>query len=71
MVEGELIDEVRAEEISSLPGKDMLLAIVVMRMKSPITGLVNVLSGSIRGLVNVLNQISENKEKTHKGGQDV
>ncbi len=64
MVEGELIDEERARELSSLPSKDVLLATVLMRMKSPITGLVNVLSGSIRGLVNVLNQISENKEKT-------
>ena len=61
MVEGELIDEVRAKELSELPSKDVLLATVFMRMKSPITGFVNVLSGSIRGLVNVLNQISENK----------
>ncbi|MCG2711715.1 MAG: 50S ribosomal protein L10 [Candidatus Omnitrophica bacterium] len=64
MVEGELIDEARARELSALPSKEVLLATVVMRMKSPITGLVNVLSGPIRGLVNVLNQISENKEKT-------
>ncbi len=64
MVEGELIDEEKAKELSALPSKEVLLATVLMRMKSPITGLVNVLSGAIRGLVNVLNQISENKEKT-------
>ncbi len=61
MVEGELIDEDRAKELSELPSRDVLLATVLMRMKSPITGFVNVLSGSIRGLVNVLNQIGENK----------
>ena len=64
MVEGELINAEKAKELSELPSREVLLATVFMRMKSPITGLVNVLSGSIRGLVNVLNQISENKEKT-------
>ncbi|MFH1094399.1 MAG: 50S ribosomal protein L10 [Candidatus Omnitrophota bacterium] len=61
MVEGELIDAAKAKELSSLPSKQVLLATVLMRMKSPLTGLVNVLSGSIRGLVNVMKQISENK----------
>ena len=65
IVEGELINAEKAKELSELPSKEVLLATVLMRMKSPITGLVNVLSGSIRGLVNVLNQISENKEKTN------
>lgn len=64
MVEGELIDAERAKELSALPSKEVLLATVLMRMKSPITGFVNVLSGSIRGLVNVMKQISENKEKS-------
>jgi len=47
-----------AEEIESLaklPGREDLLAMVVSRMQSPISGLVNVLVGPIRGLVNVLN----------------
>ena len=64
MVEGELIDEARAQELSALPSKEVLLATVLMRMKSPITGFVNVLSGPMRGLVNVIKQISENKEKS-------
>ncbi len=63
MVEGELIDGARAKELAALPSKEVLLATVLMAMKSPITGFVNVLSGSIRGLVNVIKQISENKEK--------
>ena len=64
VVEGEFIDSERAKELSALPSKHVLIATVIMRMKSPITGFVNVLSGPIRSLVNVLNQISEKKEKT-------
>ena len=63
MVDGELINGEKAKELSLLPSKEVLLATVLMRMKSPITGFVNVLSGSIRGLVNVLNRINENKEE--------
>jgi len=64
ILEGELIDGEKARELSALPNRETLLATVVMRMKSPITGFVNVLSGSLRGLVSVLDQISKNKSKT-------
>lgn len=62
IIEGELISEQRTKALSELPSKDILRAIVVMRLKSPITGLVGVLSGSIRGLLTVLNQINKQKE---------
>jgi large subunit ribosomal protein L10 len=62
LVDGELVDETQTKALSELPSREVLLATVVNRMKSPISGFVNVLSGSIRGLVNVLKQISENKE---------
>ncbi|MFH1460287.1 MAG: 50S ribosomal protein L10 [Candidatus Omnitrophota bacterium] len=65
IVEGTLIDEVKTRELSELPSKDVLIATVVMRMKSPINGLVNVLAGPVRGLVIALNQI--NKQKSQKG----
>lgn len=64
ILEGEFIDAKKAKELAVLPSREVLLATVLMRMKSPITGFVNVLSGSLRGLVNVLNQISKNKSKT-------
>ncbi|MBI4845730.1 MAG: 50S ribosomal protein L10 [Candidatus Omnitrophica bacterium] len=66
VVDGEFINESKTKELSELPSKDILRATVLMRMKSPISGLVNVLNGSIRGLVVALNQI--NKQKEGKSG---
>jgi large subunit ribosomal protein L10 len=62
LVQGEVVNEQKTKELSALPSKNVLLATVCNRIKSPITGFVNVLSGPIRGLVNVLNQISEKKD---------
>ncbi len=65
VIEGTLLNDQKTKELSELPSKDVLRATVVMRMKSPITGLVNVLAGSIRGFVTVLQKISDQKaEKT-------
>jgi len=62
MVEGQLVTQDRVKELSELPSKDILRAMVVMQLKSPITGLINVLAGSIRGLVLVLSQITKQKK---------
>ena len=62
IVEGSLVNEVRAKELSELPSREVLIATLVNRMQSPISGFVNVLSGTIRGLVNVISQISKQKE---------
>ncbi len=46
-----------AEEVArlvDLPSRDVLLAQVLGNMRSPVNGLVNVLAGTLRGLVNVL-----------------
>ncbi|MFH2137949.1 MAG: 50S ribosomal protein L10 [Candidatus Omnitrophota bacterium] len=63
IVDGALLDGAKAKALSALPSKDILRAMVLMRMKSPITGFVNVLAGTLRGLVMVLNQISKQKEE--------
>ncbi len=62
IVDGQVIDAGKAKILSELPSKDVLRATVLMRMKSPIVGLVNVLSGPVRGLIVALNQISQKKE---------
>ncbi len=49
------------ENIVKLPTKEQLYAMVVGRMKAPISGLVFVLSGVLRNLVVVLNAIREKK----------
>lgn len=49
------VDANQAKALADLPSRDALLAQVVGSMQAPISGLVNVLAGSIRGLVTVLN----------------
>jgi len=43
------------KSLAALPTREVLLGQVVAGMQAPISGLVNVLAGTIRGLVNVLN----------------
>ncbi len=54
------IEDIQA--LSSLPSREVLLAQVLAGMQSPISGLVTVLSGPIRGLLNVLKARSEQLE---------
>jgi large subunit ribosomal protein L10 len=59
VIEGKILDVKGIEAIASLPSKEELLAKALGSLKSPITGLVNVLNGNIRGLVIALNAIAE------------
>jgi large subunit ribosomal protein L10 len=43
------------EALASLPSREQLLGQVVGTMQAPISGLVNVLAGTLRGVMNVLN----------------
>lgn len=43
------------QSLTELPSKDQLRAQVVGTLQSPISGLVNVLAGTVRGFMNVLN----------------
>ena len=47
--------------LSKLPGKQELYAKLVGSINAPVSGFVNVLAGNIRGLVNTLNAIQEQK----------
>jgi large subunit ribosomal protein L10 len=49
------------ETLATLPGREQLIAQVVGLIASPLTGLVTVLSGPIRGLAVALGQIQEQK----------
>lgn len=56
--------ELSAEEVKALsliPGKQELLAQLVGTLERPISGFVNVLAGNIRGLVQVLKAVADNK----------
>lgn len=58
---GEVISLDKVKSLAEIPPRDVLLAQVLAGMKSPISGLVNVLQGNLRGFVQVLNQIKEQK----------
>ena len=55
------VDANKIAELAKLPSKLELIAKTVGAIKAPLTSFVNVLSGNIRGLVNILNAIKNNK----------
>ena len=54
VLDGRVLDSAQVEQLASLPSKDELVAQMLARMQSPISGLVNVLNGPIAGLARVL-----------------
>ena len=50
------------QALTELPSKDQLRGQVVGTLQSPMSGLVNVLAGTMRGLLNVLNARSAQLE---------
>ncbi|PIT90526.1 MAG: 50S ribosomal protein L10 [Candidatus Komeilibacteria bacterium CG10_big_fil_rev_8_21_14_0_10_41_13] len=60
-LEKSFIDSAKVLSLAKLPSKLELIAKTVGTIKAPISGFVNVLSGNLRGLVNVLNAVKETK----------
>ncbi len=58
---GRVVDAAGIVALARLPGREQLIAQVVGGIQSPLAGLVNVLNGTIRNLVVVLNQVAEQK----------
>ncbi len=58
-----VLTQEQVKALSELPSKDELRARVVSQLNAPIQGFVNVLSGNLRGLVQVLVAIKDQKEK--------
>ena len=63
VLENRLLKPDIVEEIANLPSREILLTNLVISIKSPISKLVNVLSGLTRNLVIVLDMIRQDKEK--------
>lgn len=61
ILEGAFIDTAKVTALSSLPSKQELLAKMVGSINAPVSGFVNVLAGNMRGLMNVLSAIKEQK----------
>lgn len=53
--DGQLLGSNQVKELASLPTKDILRAQLVGTISAPISGLMNVLAGNMRGVLNVLN----------------
>ena len=54
VLDGRVLNGEQVEQLASLPSRDELVAQMLSRMQSPISGLVNVLNGPIAGLARVL-----------------
>lgn len=61
VLDGKLIDARSAIALSKIPSKQELLSKLVGSLNSPVTGLVNVLAGNIRGLLMVMTAIKDKK----------
>jgi len=64
ILSGELVDAQQIRNLAYLPSRDQLLAQVVGSIQAPISGLVGVLSGVMRGLVTVLHGRQEQLESS-------
>jgi len=58
ILEKSFIDNVKVNQLAKLPSKQELLGQVVGSLSSPLSGLVNVLQGNLRGLVQVFKALS-------------
>lgn len=59
IADGVFISAAQVEAYSKLPSREQLLGQLVGTLQAPVSGLVNVLAGNLRGLVNVLNAIKD------------
>lgn len=66
LLDNQLITLEQIKELAALPSKEVLLAKMLGSLNAPISGLVNVLQGTIRNAVYVLEAIREQKEASEK-----
>ncbi len=66
VVEGKVIDLSGIKMLAELPSREVLIAKVLGGFNAPISGLVNVLNGNIRGLAVALNAIAEQRANTNE-----
>ncbi len=61
-LDGKILDKSMIKSLASLPSKEVLIAKMLGSMNAPISGLVNVMHGTIRNLVYVLNAVKEKQQ---------
>ena len=55
VIDGKVISKAQVAALADLPSKQQLLGQLVGTINAPVSGFVNVLAGTLRGLLNVLN----------------
>jgi large subunit ribosomal protein L10 len=61
ILENKFIDEATVKRLAALPSRDELRGKMVGTIAAPLSGMVNVMAGNIRGLVQVLSALKETK----------
>jgi len=61
-LEGRVLSKEKIKELSNLPSREQLLAMVVRTMNAPISGFVGVLASVLRSICYVLNAYKDKKE---------
>lgn len=61
LIEGQMIDQAQMASLADLPSKEVLLGQLLGTMQAPVSGLVRLLSGTVTGLMNVLNGIKDSR----------
>ncbi len=59
--DGQILTAAQVKALATLPTREQLLGQVVGTIAAPLTGLVGVMSGNVRSIINVLNALSEAK----------
>jgi large subunit ribosomal protein L10 len=62
IMDGELLSAAQVAALAALPPRDVLIARLLAQMNAPLTGLVTVLTGPVRGLAVVLQRRAEQLE---------
>jgi large subunit ribosomal protein L10 len=68
IIDGRSVTADKVKQLAALPSRQVLLTQVVVGMKSPITGFVNVLSGTLRKFVYCIDAIKTKKNTEHPTG---
>jgi large subunit ribosomal protein L10 len=61
-IDKKVLDKSLIKALAALPPKEVLLARVIGGIKAPLSGLANVLGGTLRNLVSVLDQVAKQKK---------
>ncbi len=63
ILEGEFISKEKVLQLAKIPSKQELITKFIGSLQAPLSGFTNVLSGTIRGFVQVLDQIAKQKSE--------